>query len=98
MSVPFRMTYSVKWKEYAGAPQATKKSRWLGRLMCVPMLAVYGIIWVRVLQNAIPRSAPNILSLVILLSLIPFYWGLHKLRLHIEGRIAESAQRERVQR
>lgn len=101
MAVPFRMRYNVKWREYAGAPKATKKSRLLGRLMCMPMLGLYGFIWVLALfafvQSAFPRNVQYVLTWVALLTLIPFHFGLANLRAIIEQRIAESAQKERAQ-
>lgn len=101
MAVPFRMRYNVKWREYAGAPKATNKSRWLGRLMCMPMLGLYGFIWVLALfafiQSAFPRNVQSLLTFLSLVTLIPFYFGLANLRELIEHGIAESAQKERAQ-
>ncbi|MDO4355272.1 MAG: hypothetical protein Q4E13_02015 [Clostridia bacterium] len=94
MLIPFR----YKYKEYANAPRATQHSRTLAIVTAWPMLAVYGFFWMAIVNYVLLTWIANsdVCIIVALLSLIPFFFALHKLKARRVRKIDQMALAERL--
>lgn len=94
MIIPFRYRY----REYANAPKATRHSRTLAIVTAWPMLVVYGFFWMAIVNYILLEliADSDVCIVVALLSLIPFFFALHRLKARRMRKIDQMALTERL--